>query len=231
MTWWLWLGLAGAQDAASEEIVVIGEAVQRARAAVLRELTALGYDRVKERDGVVILKHGSTWKGKVLLHDDGYLEHRRQGFRLVEGPAKTLPKGTRWLPCVLIPTGCVQSGLGVSRRKLDAQKDRTLTAVEPQLRDLADRLADAALAETLELLPAQLDAVWTQGVPLAGGEPLPTYRARRAEILEFWSTRTDTEWGHHVQDTVGAYVRNVIQVSDHPYPWGFPPPGAPSDAK
>ena len=220
MIGWLVLGLAAmAQEPeVSEEITVEADAVRRARQAVIRELTTLGYDRVKEKDGYLVLKHDDTWKGKILLHDDGFIEHRRQGIRIVEGPAKSLPRGTRWLPCILIPTGCVQSGLGVSERKLDAEKARTLEAVQPELVDLSERLADAALAETLDLLPARLEALWAEGAPLEREEePLATMAQRREALLAFWGSRTDTRWGQAVREAVEAFARGVVVPSDTPF--------------
>ena len=214
----LWLfAAAWAQEQVSEEVIVTGRAVEQAREAVIEELVDLGYDRVFERDGRLVLKHHDTWKGKVVLYDDGYLKHRRQGFRVVEGPAKELPKGTRWLPCVVVPTACVQSGLGVGGRKLDGQKGRTMAAVEPRLIDLSERVADAAVAQTLDVLPGRLDALWAEGEPLEGGPPVGTFRARRAEIAAFWASRTETRWGQEVKDAVRAFVSGVVQPSDHPY--------------
>lgn len=216
----LWMAAALAQpveEPTSEEIVVEEEAVERARQAVIQELEELGYDRLVERDGRVVLKHRDTWKGKIVLFDDGYLRHERQGFRIVEGPATELPKGTRWLPCIVVPTACVRSGLTVGKRKLDGQKHRTMRAIEPELRELGDRLADASVAEVLLVLPDRLAALWEQGTPLEGGSPLTTYRARRNALLEFWESRTATDWGWQVRDAVEAFTIGVVQASDHPF--------------
>lgn len=227
MTWLLWIATTLAQEAppaesspeegVSEEVIVTPDAVRRAREAVIRELEALGYDRVTDKGDRVVLKHRDTWKGKIVLYDDGYLEHRRQGIRIVEGPAKELPKGTRWLPCVIVPTACVRTGLTVSRRKLDAQRSRTLVAVEPELLELGDRLADASVGEVLMVLPERLGALWRDGAPLQGEEPLATFRARRQAILRFWESRTDTQWGDQVRSAVEGFVNGVVQESDHPF--------------
>ena len=213
------LWAAHAQPDTVDEIFVTEAAVQRARQAVIDELVDLGFSRVKEKDGRVVLKHETTWRGKVILYDDGYLRHRRQGFRVVEGPAVGLPKGTRWLPCILIPTGCVKSGATVSDRKFNAERDRTMSAVENDLRNLGDRMADAAVATNLMMLPDRFDALWERGTPLDGaGPPLATYQARRAALLRFWETRTETEWGESVREAVEAFAAGAVQPSDHPFP-------------
>lgn len=222
--WWL-ISAALAQpvdevsstDDDVSETVIVEDAVRRARDAVIQELTDLGYERRVDRDGRVVLKHRDTWKGKVVLYDDGYIQHRRQGVRIIEGPAKELPKGTRWLPCVIVPTACVRTGLTVGKRKLDAQRQRTLRAIEPELLELGDRLADASVAEVLMVLPGRLEALWNEGVPLAGSARLSTYRARRAALLDYWESRTETDWGNQIRDAIESFVNGVVQVSDHPF--------------
>lgn len=205
-------------EAPAEEIVVTWEQVAAAREAVIDELVELGFSRRRERDGRTILKHTTTWRGKIVLYDDGYLKHRRQGLRIVEGPAQTLPKGTRWLPCVLIPTGCVRMGATISDRKFDAERGRTLARVEPELQLLGDRMADASLGGVLEGLAGQLEALWLEGVGLQpGAPPLQTYRERRAALFAFWESRTDNRWGEAVRAGVESFARQVVQLSDHPF--------------
>ncbi len=215
----LLLALTAAAQTPSEEITVYGTpAVEAARQVVVDELKSLGFTRVKEKDGALVLKHETTWKGKIVLYDDGYLKHRRQGVRVVEGPAKELPKGTRWLPCVVVPTACVNAGFTVADRKLDAVRDRTMSDLAPELQALGDRIADAAVAQTVDSLPSKLEALWERGSPLlVQGPPLATPEARKAELLEFWETRTDTEWGEQVRAVVESFARGVVQTSDHPF--------------
>ncbi|MBX2797074.1 MAG: hypothetical protein KTR31_05385 [Myxococcales bacterium] len=214
---WAQVPVKDSEPEASEEIIVVGDAVEQARQAVIDDLVDLGFDRVRERSGRVVLKHGTTWRGKIVLYEDGFLKHRRQGVRVVEGPAKELPKGTRWLPCIIVPTACVRVGATVADRKLNAVRSRTMTAITPQLRTLGDRMADAAVASNLELLPDALEALWIEGRPLGGGSPLATFRARRADLLSFWESRTETKWGEQVRGAVEAYVSEVVQHSDHPF--------------
>jgi len=216
MVWFL-SALAGAQEPA-EEITVYGSAeVEAARAAVVARLEELGFSRVTVRDGRLVMKHESTWKGKIVLHNDGYLQHLRQGVRVEKGPAVALPRGTRWLPCLLIPTGCFSAGFAVSDRRFRGLRDRTMTQITPQLTALGDRMADASVRDTMNALPPRLAALWSDGTPLGGGPALNTYRARRAELVRFWSTRTNTPWGNQVREVVEAFARGVVQHSDHPF--------------
>ena len=207
-----------AQEPEVSEEVIVSERVEAARQAVIDELVNLGFDRVKDQGDRVVLKHSTTWKGKILLYDDGYLRHRRQGLRVVEGPAVGLPDGTRWLPCIIVPTACFEFGATVSDAKFSAVEARTLAEIEPELRTLGDRLADAALAANLEALPEGLEALWADGDPLVPGEQtLETYRERRAAILAFWESRTETPWGEAIRGATESFVRGVVQPSDHPF--------------
>src|SRR5687767_6969916 len=69
------------EEVPSEEIVVWGRAVEEAREAVIEQLDLLGYDKRKERNGRTVFLNDAAWKGKVVLHDDAYLEIRRTGPR------------------------------------------------------------------------------------------------------------------------------------------------------
>src|SRR5262245_11181072 len=101
---------ATAQPQVSEEIVVIGEAVERARAEVVRQVQDLGYTRVKEKDGRTVMRNEIAYKGKVVLYDDGRLETHRTGFR---GKKVEPLAGTRIRPyflCLVQPTYCFEAG-------------------------------------------------------------------------------------------------------------------------
>lgn len=209
-----------ASAAEVEEVDIWAEdAVRRARAKVVDELKGLGYTRIKRKDGRTILAHERNWKGKVVLHDDGFVTYRRQAPR-VQRPPTTLPGATKelaWFSCVTQPTRCVQiGGIVVSGRKLDQQKARTHRDVSADINDLGDRLADRSVQRRLQSLPDRLVQLWEEGVPLDGDKPLPTYEARRAALLAFWETRTGNAWGERVREAVEAFLRAEVQHSDHP---------------
>lgn len=204
---------------ASEEVTVWGDpAVQAAREALIGELTGLGYRKLKERDGRLVLVHEQGWKGKVVLYDDGRLATKRTGpaFKELEPIG-----GTRIRPyplCVIAPTACVSAGAWVvSERKWRHVEDEVARATAAEVGALSDRMADAALSDTLDALPARLEALWERGEPLDGGPPLPTPEARRAALLAFWESRTDTAWGRQVREAVEGFARGVIQPSGHPF--------------
>src|SRR5688572_10602463 len=98
--WWVILSAAAQEpepstEVADEEIMVYGEAVERARAAVVAELQGMGYDHVRKRDDRLVFLHEQGWKGKVVFYDDGRLATKRRGFSGRELPP--IP-GTRIRP-------------------------------------------------------------------------------------------------------------------------------------
>lgn len=205
-----------------EEIVVYGERrVQEAREKVVADLEALGFTRIQEKDGRLVMRHAQNWKGKIVFHDDGRLQFRRQA------PEPTMPDTffkrasplVGWVPCVVVPTACVKvGGWVVSERKLGAIHRDARAAVEPSLEELSERQADLAIDRKLDDLDAKLTACWDDGVPLEGdpSQLLPTPEDRRAHLLDYWRTRTDTVWGDRVRAPVEGFLRNVVQDSDHP---------------
>jgi hypothetical protein len=216
------IGLALAQEPepVDEVIIVYGEErVRAAREAVIRDLEGMGYTKLRERDGRLVMLHETTWKGKVTLHDDGFVEFSRQG---VKG---TMPDTffyrasplVGWVPCVIVPTACVKvGGLVVSKRKLEAVEAKAVAHVAPELDTLAQRQADLHTQQKLERLPADLEACWQQGTPLEGTGPLPDPASRRQHLLAYWASRTNSPWGRQVGDMVAGFLEQVVQASEHP---------------
>jgi len=210
-------------DRASEEIIVYGEQrVALARQAVVAELSELGYDaEVVDRGDFVVYRNDAAWMGEVMLHDDGWVRVKRQPLR-VEGRrmpwAKTNSPGA-WAGCFVWPWLCVRwTGASLSHRRWLGVEKRTTTAIDPKVRDLGDRVADLAVARTVQDLPAELEALWTEGTPLDDGDAtLVTHEARRAALLEYWATRTASVWGDEVKRAIEAFVYGVVQHSEHPF--------------
>jgi hypothetical protein len=212
-----------AEDAeAGEEIVVYGELrVKEARAKVVADLEALGFTRVKDKDGKLVMRHAQNWKGKVVFHDDGRLQFKRQPpeAAMPDTFFKRASPLVGWVPCVVVPTACVKvGGWVVSERKLGAVHRDARAAVDPSLQDLSERQADLAIDRKLDDLDARLAACWERGVPLDGdaSQILSTPAERRLHLLRFWQTRTDTVWGDRMRDPVEGFLRNVVQESEHP---------------
>lgn len=203
----------------AEEVTVWGRAVEAARQAVVAKIEGLGYDRVQDRGDHVVYKQDVGWKGKVLLWDDGRIETRRRG---VSGRRMPPIAGTRIRPyplCLIQPTACVDLGSWyVDPHKWRAVEDTVARATAVEVVALGDRLADASLADTVSALPDRLDALWTSGAPLeAGAAPIATFQGRRAALLAFWDSRTETVWGQQVRDVVASFVRGEVQASEHPF--------------
>jgi hypothetical protein len=205
-----------------EEIVIYGELrVQQARERVERLLEDMGYaGSVVDEGDHVVWRHVEPWKGEVVLWDDGWMQVRRQPFR-VEGartPWAETDSALAWAGCLVWPWLCVKLGGGmVGHRKWLGVETRTVDLVHGPVEEWGDRIADLATERTLDALPPRLEALWATGVPLDGGPPLPTPAARRAALRDYYLTRTDTVWGEAVREAVRAFVFGVVQSSDAPY--------------
>ena len=207
---------------ADEITVYAEERVQRARSAVEEQIGRMGYEEEVTRVGDrTVYRHASPWKGEVVLHDDGWTIVRRQPLR-VEGRKMPWTKANTpvaWAGCFLYPWFCVRTGgTLIGRNKWRAVEGRTVEGMQPQVRNWGERIADLATARKVSDLPERLEALWTEGVPLDGGaERIDAMAERRAALLRFWGTRTDTVWGEQVRRAVASFCRGVVQDSDHPF--------------
>jgi hypothetical protein len=212
------------QDGVSE-IVVYGDAmVDKARRQLIYDLQQMGYTDVVDKGDYVRLRNEDVWKGEIHLYDDGWIRMKRQPVRLKSpdlGRIAEEGSALSWASCLLYPPMCVRTGGQLlSRRKWMGVQGETLETVQGDAQNLGDRVADAAVDERINELPARLEALWTEGVPLEdGAAPMPTMEQRKAAILAFWDSRTDTIWGDRVRVAVEAFVRAEVQTT----PWGFTP--------
>ena len=211
------IAVAWAQEEESDlEITVEAERIERAKQRLIGDLAELGYKNVKDKGDHVILRHDRTWKGQILLYDDGWVQMKRQPLRF-EPPWKKTALG--WSACVVVPWMCVRTGgVLVNKRKFMSQKVRTLNAVDGDVDYLASRVADHYVYGVVNDLPARMEALWFAGVPLEqDGVVLHTYGLRRLALLAYWESRTDTEWGDAVRLAVEAFMRAEVQTGDHPF--------------
>ena len=203
------------ERAAAEEVIVFGQIqVETARQQVIADLKAEGYTNIKKKDGRTILKNETIYRGKVVLYDDGWYEHRRQGVQgsTPDGWLKDNAPPLAWMPCVLAPHQCFRvGGVVISPRKLQHVKTDTQRAIDRDLVALSDALADLNVERTVNDLPDRLEACWELGVPLISEGELVTEQERLDEILRFLDSRTDNEWGRRVAAATEAYIRGVIQ--------------------
>jgi hypothetical protein len=207
----------------SYEVIVYGELlVEQARQKVVERMEELGYTaEVIDRGDHVVYRHEAPWHGEVLLYDDGWMQVKRQPL-YVEGRGMPWAKRNTpvaWAGCVLWPWLCLKtSGATFSHRKWLGLETRTVDALAPDVREWGDRVADLATTHTVDALPDKLTALWERGVPLQGAGPvLQTAAERRAALHAFWASRTDTVWGHEVQEAVEAFCRAVVQTSEAPF--------------
>jgi hypothetical protein len=213
--------LAEEPEEPSREVIVYGEIlVEQARQALIEELRAEGYTRVIDKGDRVIYRHPEAWKGQVVLYDDGWTYVKRQPMHM---DAVKMPWAEEGSPlavagCFVYPWLCIKpGGLLAGQRKWRGRETREVAAIADESRVLAERTADLAVDRTVNDLPARLEALWEDGAPLEPGPPLGTAEERKAALVAYWSTRTDTVWGDEVKDAIEAFVRGVVQHSDTPY--------------
>ena len=109
------------------------------------------------------------------------------------------------------------NGQLVSKRRFQRYEADVWGEMEDEVSAFHARISDMGTSRKVELLPGRLERLWEQGIPLEGHETLPTVEARKAALLDFWDSRTDTVWGDEIRRVVAAFVRGVVQFSDHPF--------------
>lgn len=194
------------------EIDVYGQQrIIAARQQVMNELREAGYDREIDKGDAIVMRHSKPWRGDVYLYRDGWVKVKRQPVR-VEAP----PAGAFWCvfvyPCVRI------GGQIVSRSRMQVYKHEAAEVFNDGAEAWASTIADVATDERLRGLPDDLERLWRDGVPLDPNErTLVTYDERKAALLSFWQSRTESSWGESVRGAVEAFMRAVVQDSDHPF--------------
>lgn len=205
----------------SEEVFVFSEMLaEQARQKVEDELKAAGYDRkIKRRDGRVIYRHDAAYLGQLVVGEDGWVVFERQPIqvRAPELPFAEEGSPLAWAGCVLVWRCVKLGGQLVSKRRFNAFEREMVAHVYDDVQVWNERMSDVALERKLQGLPDQLERLWVYGVPLEGGGLLLTPEDRRAALLAFWGSRTDTPWGREVQEAVAAFCRAVVQQSEDPF--------------
>jgi hypothetical protein len=159
--------------------------------------------------------------GQIVIYDDGWVTMQRQPAHVESADVPWARKGSAlaWASCVIMPFDCVRiGGLLFSKQKFQGVKTRSLGEAEPDIKNYGDRFADKTTGDTVDAPPVALEALWDDGQPLTDGAPvLESYDARKAAILDFWNSRTDTVWGDRVRLAVEAFIRAEVQGSAHPF--------------
>jgi len=203
------------------ELWVYGDLrVEHAREQVIEALADEGYTEVEDKGKYLRIRAAQPWKGEIRLYRDGWLRMKRRPVQ-VRGPEMPWAKENSplaYVGCLVYPWACISAGGQlVSGRKLEAQKVRTLETAYVDVQELGDRVADRETESTVNTLPERLEGLWYEGVPVSGGPTLDTVQERKAALLEFWGSRTETLWGDRVRVAVEAFLREEVQGTEHAF--------------
>lgn len=210
-------------DDAVEVIQVWGEpAIRAARVKVVRGMQDEGWElRRRKEDGTYVFRAPESWMGRAELSTEGDLVFLAGAVNF-QGPGPTesadYPSDGDLGRNASNGSGGISFGTRASDKKLEGVRTGVREAVMPLVRDLRDTIQRTRFhQEVLDPLPGRLDALWEHGTPIdGGGRPIEAFDARRAVVLDYWATRLDTPEGDSVSDIVEAWLRNVVQLSDHP---------------
>ncbi len=201
----------------AEMLIVGGPRIAAARADLVRTLAAQGWttrDRSK-RDGTIVVAPPEGWMGKLFLHPDGRIDFANPALTFDPALASTIPNGrSPFADAGPSETTSGQFGM-VERGKQRAVQETLRAAIEPQVAAWREAIASRATAEALAALEKRLVDLWVDGIGL-GRESLPTSVERRAALLDYWATRTDTPEGRAAMRIVEAFLRSRVQPSGEP---------------
>jgi hypothetical protein len=208
---------AEADGEAAEEVIVYSQVLlERARREVLGAAKDAGYITEIRRDDRTILRHTKVWRGEVVMFDDGRVEVKRQPMQF-RPPFRNVTPAS-WLACIIVPLCIKPNGQMVSKRRFQSYERMAWSEVQDEVTTFHAAISDFGTDVTIERLPGKLTALWEDGRPLEGGEvTLPTQAQRRAAVLAYFDSRTDSVWGDRVREIVLSFVRAEIQHSADPF--------------
>lgn len=203
----------------AEEIVVFGQLqVAKARKKLDRDIRQLGYRPGQKRGDHTVYRPQTVWKPTVVVYDDGFVILRRTRPRFepwIKGKSKLV-----WISCIPPFTlMCIKlSGWLVSPSRLEPQKGRVATSIDPELRGWREAIIASNMEKRIGVdLPEALDQLWLNGTPMQPDRPpLPSPEQRRAAVLAFWAERSCTPEGQAVRDLVEIFLAMEVQRSPFP---------------
>ena len=216
----VWLAITALAQEPVEEVTVWGEvAVRQHRSAIVRDIEALGYRSVDKTEGRVLFKPPERWMSRIWLQADGTLHHLRPVLAwkradAVEwdpvdaAPFERTPVGTASGAAV-----AGQAGFWVlpAERILRPERERVEAAAEASLEAMRSAIRETSFQGDLQAIPERLDALWASGEALTPGDPNIAAPDRKATILHYWATRTDTREGDLVAEAVVRWLRGTLQ--------------------
>lgn len=196
----------GLPDGVEEVVVQARPTTADALATLVARIQEIGY-KPPERtaDGTVRLESGELSRPWIELHPDGLvsMDEVLSGEDM-DDPQKGLPQ----------PVSGVLGRL--SKNTTGRYRTNVFLAIAPELAAWREALCAEGLEDRLVTeVPATLDAVWAQGVGRDGRE-LVDPAARRAELLDWWATRTCNPEGNAVRAVIARYLAQVVQRSSAP---------------
>jgi hypothetical protein len=224
----LLLALAFAEDPVAAEpepeVIVVygGAAIREARAVVARKLDQIGWRNVREvPDGSTVFAGPERWMGTLWLTPDGLITFKLPFINTASpgSPQNTYTTEQAWdANATATSPGYVGATFTrPSKKKLQGVRDRTLDQVMPELMAYRQVVAVTTFErDVVQPLPRRLDALWTTGAAIEGSATYATTAERRAVLLDYWVTRTDTPEGELVRRTVEDFLREVVGRSPDP---------------
>lgn len=199
-------------------ITVVGAALSDARDQVVRKLEALGWRSRRTNDGRIVFRGPEGWMGKATLRASGDLDF---SIPAIAFPAPSESGGTYGYSRAT-DDGYHGGNEGLSstpfpgKEKVAAVQAEVRAAVRDDVLHYREVLQHAYFSKYIGELPTRLDALWSNGESLDGGKPITDPVVKRAALLEFWSSRTDTPEGRTVSRTIEIFLRQTVMPSDTP---------------
>ena len=136
----------------NEEMIIHGESVvAKKRGDLERKLRRLGYDKFVRKDGRTLVRHRTAFKPTVVIDDDGWMMVKRSPIR-IDPPGKRDNK-LRYLWCLppfTITPLCIKvGGQTVSRRRLQAHKERVVQGTQGYAREWRTAVINLASSDLL----------------------------------------------------------------------------------
>ena len=197
-------------DVAEEVVVTARKASDLRLEELVGRLREIGYGAPIERaNGELHFRAQGVDRPWITLRPDGQLDVQRAGYVPLRDPVSIDEVLGHTVVRFTVPV--------ISERKLAQPRGRLMDAIVDDVRAWREALCAEGFEERLLAeIPATLDRVWHDGIPIDGEEVLETPAERRAAILDWWVTRTCTPEGEQVRALVVRYLDHEVQPSAWP---------------